>query len=251
MGKNLVSIIVPIYNAERFLNETIDTIENQTYTDWELILVNDCSKDKSLEIIEKRIKKNSNIKVVNLEKNLGVANARNKGIDVARGNFICFIDADDLWKKEKLEKQIEFMKKMECAFSFTGYEFANEKGIGNGKVVKVPQKMKYKDALKNTIIFTSTVMFNMEKISKEEIKMEKVKSEDTATWWRILRNSYIAYGLNENLTYYRRTYGSLSSNKLEAIKRIWFLYRKVEKLNIIFSIYNFCFYAVNAVRRRI
>lgn len=251
MEKTLVSIVVPVYNSEKFILDTIDTVEKQSYKNWELIFVDDCSKDNSTKIIKERIKDDNKIKLIELKKNSGAATARNVGIDESKGSYIAFLDSDDLWKKEKLENQLAFVKENGCAFSFTGYEFADEYGLGNGKVVKVPFKMNYKKALKNTTIFTSTVMFDLEKISKDQIKFENIKSEDTATWWKVLKSGYVAYGLNENLTYYRRTSGTLSSNKFEAIKRIWNLYRKQEKLNIFVSFYNFCFYAFNAVRRRI
>lgn len=251
MEKALVSIVVPVYNSEKFILDTINTVEKQSYKNWELIFVDDCSKDNSTKIIKERIKNNNKIKLIELKKNSGAATARNVGIDESKGSYIAFLDSDDLWKKEKLENQLAFIKENGCAFSFTGYEFADEYGLGNGKVVKVPFKMNYKKALKNTTIFTSTVMFDLEKISKDQIKFENIKSEDTATWWKVLKSGYVAYGLNENLTYYRRTSGTLSSNKFEAIKRIWNLYRKQEKLNIFVSFYNFCFYAFNAVRRRI
>ena len=251
MEKALVSIVVPVYNSEKFILDTINTVEKQSYKNWELIFVDDCSKDNSTKIIKERIKNNNKIKLIELKKNSGAATARNVGIDESKGSYIAFLDSDDLWKKEKLENQLAFIKENGCAFSFTGYEFADEYGLGNGKVVKVPFKMNYKKALKNTTIFTSTVMFDLEKISKDRIKFENIKSEDTATWWKVLKSGYVAYGLNENLTYYRRTSGTLSSNKFEAIKRIWNLYRKQEKLNIFVSFYNFCFYAFNAVRRRV
>ena len=251
MEKALVSIVVPVYNSEKFILDTINTVEKQSYKNWELIFVDDCSKDNSTKIIKELIKNNNKIKLIELKKNSGAATARNVGIDESKGSYIAFLDSDDLWKKEKLENQLAFIKENGCAFSFTGYEFADEYGLGNGKVVKVPFKMNYKKALKNTTIFTSTVMFDLEKISKDQIKFENIKSEDTATWWKVLKSGYVAYGLNENLTYYRRTSGTLSSNKFEAIKRIWNLYRKQEKLNIFVSFYNFCFYAFNAVRRRV
>lgn len=251
MEKALVSIVVPVYNSEKFILDTIDTVEKQSYKNWELIFVDDYSKDNSIKIIKERIKNNNKIKLIELKKNSGAATARNVGIDEAKGSYIAFLDSDDLWKKEKLENQLAFIKENGCTFSFTGYEFADEYGLGNGKVVKVPFKMNYKKALKNTTIFTSTVMFDLEKISKDQIKFENIKSEDTATWWKVLKSGYVAYGLNENLSYYRRTSGTLSSNKFEAIKRIWNLYRKQEKLNIFVSFYNFCFYAFNAVRRRV
>ncbi len=251
MEKALVSIVVPVYNSEKFILDTINTVEKQSYKNWELIFVDDCSKDNSTKIIKERIKNNNKIKLIELKKNSGAATARNVGIDESKGSYIAFLDSDDLWKKEKLENQLAFIKENGCAFSFTGYEFADEYGLGNGKVVKVPFKINYKKALKNTTIFTSTVIFDLKKISKDKIKFENIKSEDTATWWKVLKSGYVAYGLNENLSYYRRTSGTLSSNKFEAIKRTWNLYRTQEKLNIFYSFYNFCFYAFNAVRRRI
>lgn len=247
--KEKVSIIVPVYNAENFIEETIECVFNQTYSNFELILVDDCSTDKSAEII-KNIKDKRVIYLKN-EKNSGAAISRNNGIKYATGDYICFIDADDIWSKEKLEKQIKFMKRKNCEFSFTGYEFADENGKPNGKKVKIPNTITYKQALKNTTIFTSTVMFDMKKLTKEDIYMPNVKSEDTATWWKILKRIEKAYGLNEVLSYYRRSSGTLSSNKIEALKRIWNLYRNVEHLNIFKSFYCFCGYAFNAIKRRI
>lgn len=248
---DLVSIIVPVYNSERFINDTIRTVQEQTYGNWELILVNDCSTDNSVSIIEKYVKEDNRIKLINLECNSGAAIARNTGIEQATGRYIAFLDADDLWMKDKLEKQIEFMKKNECAFSFTSYEYAKENGIGTGKKAKAPYKINYKNALKNTIIFTSTVMFNMNLLDKEDIYMPNVVSEDTACWWKVLKKIDYAYGSNEILVYYRRSENTLSSNKLVAIKRIWFLYREYEKISFLKSCYYFCIYAIRAVLRRI
>ena len=134
---------------------------------------------------------------------------------------------------------------------FTGYEFADENGKGTGKIVRVPETITYKEALKNTTIFTSTVMFDMEKLPKEQLQMPLIKSEDTALWWKILRQGTVACGLNENLVKYRRAGKSLSSNKLEALRRIWNLYRKAEGMSIPASAMHFCFWAVNAVKRRV
>lgn len=251
MEKDLVSIIVPVYNSERFLNDTINTVLNQTYQNWELIFVNDCSTDESENIIKKFSKKDKRIKLFSQKKNGGAALARNRGIDEAQGEFICFLDADDLWVKNKLELQVNFIKSNNCEFIYGGYEFANDKGIPNGKVVKVPSKITYKQALKNTTIWTCTVMFNMNKLSKELIYMPNVASEDTACWWKILKKIDCAFGINEVLAYYRRSENTLSSNKLVAIKRIWFLYRKVENLSFFNSAYCFVNYAIRAVLRRI
>ena len=252
MKEDLVSIIVPVYKAEQFLKDTIKTVEKQTYTDWELIFINDCSPDNSVELIKNEIKRNSKIKLIELEQNSGAAIARNTGMNAAEGKYIAFLDADDLWDKEKLEKQVKFMKENNCAFSFTGYEFADENGKGNGKIVNVPKTINYRQALKNTTIWTSTVMFDVEKLGKELIEMPNVKrGQDTATWWKVLKQIDNAYGIDEVLSYYRRTNESLSANKIKALKRTWNLYRNVEHLNIFYSFYNFCWYVLNAVKRRI
>ena len=248
--KELVSIIVPVYNAEKFLSDTINSVLNQTYNNWELLLINDCSTDKSKEIA--LTYKSKKIKWIDMDKNSGAALTRNRGIKESNGRYICFLDADDLWDKDKLKKQVNFMQSKDCIFSFTGYEFADSNGVPNGKKVFVPTKINYKQSLKNTTIWTSTVMFDMKKISKEDIYMPNVKrGQDTATWWKVLKKIDFAYGLNEILSYYRRTSDSLSSNKIKALKRTWILYRKVEKLNFFVSLYNFGWYSINAIRRRI
>ena len=241
-----VSIVVPVFNAEKFLAETIQTISDQTYENWELLLINDCSTDNS-EAVAKTFLKDKRIHWINLKKNSGAAISRNKGIELADGRYIVFIDADDLWKKNKLEKQLSFMQKKDCAFSFTSYEFADENGKPNGKKAIVPKKISYKQALKNTTIFTSTVMLDMNKLSKETANKIYLFSYR----WKILKKIDFAYGISEIYTYYRRSKNTLSSSKTTAIKRIWFLYRKVEKLNLLTSSYCFCFYAINAVRRRV
>ena len=152
---------------------------------------------------------------------------------------------------DKLEKELAFLKEKQAAFVFTGYEFADENGKGTGKIVRVPATITYKEALKNTTIFTSTVMFDMEQLSKEQLQMPQIKSEDTALWWRILREGYVACGLDQNLVKYRRAGKSLSSNKLEALRRIWNLYRKAEGMSVPNSAWHFCFWAVRAVKRRV
>lgn len=248
----LVSIIIPVYNASRFLEETINSIQKQTYSNWEAIFIDDCSSDNSYNLIKKYQKEDKRIKLIKNKTNNGVAISRNNGIDYAKGEYLCFLDADDKWHPEKLEKQINFMQELNCEFSFTGYQFANEKCNPNGKIVSVPNKINYKQALKNTTIWTSTVMFNMGKLTKDDIYMPNIKrGQDTATWWKVLKKIEYAYGLNEVLSYYRRTNNSLSANKLTALKRTWNLYRNVEHLNILSSFYNFCWYCFNAVRRRV
>ncbi|MGN0402306.1 MAG: glycosyltransferase family 2 protein [Acetatifactor sp.] len=250
---DLVSIIVPVYNAEKFIIETIESVEAQTYSRWELLLVEDCSTDSTVALLEKYLgeKNDSRIRLIRQPFNAGAAEARNRGVREAVGRYIAYLDADDLWIPEKLEHELAFMKNGDIAFAFTGYEFADELGVGTGKVVRVPNTLNYRQALSNTTIFTTTVMFDTEKIDRELLVMPHIKSEDTALWWKILRSGYTAYGLDENLVRYRRPGKSLSSNKLEALRRIWNLYRKAEGLGILSSAWHFCFWAVRALKRRV
>lgn len=253
MEQALVSIIVPVYNVEKYICETIECVRKQTFENWELLLVEDCSKDNTVAVIREYLEtvQDARVRLIRQEKNNGAARSRNRGLKEARGRYIAYLDADDLWVPEKLQKELTFMEEKQAAFAFTGYEFADENGIGLGKVVRVPERLTYKEALKNTTIFTTTVMFDTEKIDKNMLEMPIIKSEDTALWWKVLRSGYVAYGLDENLVRYRRVGKSLSSNKLEALRRIWNLYRKAEGMSIPNSAYHFCFWAVNAVRRRV
>jgi len=248
-----VSIIVPVYNAEKYIVETIEHVAAQTYEDWELLLVVDGCEDASAQVIREYQKSRGEgrLRVLVREENRGAAQARNRGLREAGGRYIAYVDADDLWRPEKLERQLQYMREKQAAFVFTGYEFADEQGVGTGKVVHVPPQLTYKKALRNTTIFTSTVMFDTRRISREKLEMPDIKSEDTALWWKVLREGYTAYGLDQNLVLYRRPRQSLSSNKLEAVRRIWNLYRRAEGLSVPYSMYNFCFWAWRAVMRRI
>lgn len=251
--KDLISIIVPVYNVKNYIQATIQSVLDQTYTNWELVLVEDGSTDGTKELVEQYLQAHPDdrIQFYIVPENIGAAAARNYGMERSRGRFAAYLDSDDLWAPEKLMHQVAYMKEKDAAFCFTGYEFADADGMGTGKVVKVPDRISYREALQNTTIFTSTVMFDTEKLSREQLMMPKVKSEDTALWWRVLRSGVTGYGLDENLVRYRRIGKSLSSNKIEALRRIWNLYRKEEKLSIPFSAYNFCFWAWNAVKRRV
>ncbi len=244
-----ISIIVPVYNAEKFIKETIRSVLSQSKQEWELLLVDDCSTDSSASIIESF--DDDRIRLIKMEDNLGAYAARNRGVKEAEGRYIAFLDADDLWEPEKLEHEYAFMTERNAGFVFTGYEFADENGVGKGSIVKVPETLPYKKALHNTTIFTSTVMIDRNIIPDDLIMMPNIKSEDTATWWNILRAGYTAYGLNENLVRYRRVKGTLSSNKLEAQRRIWRLLRDIAGLNVIQSAWHFCLWAVLAVYRRL
>ena len=248
----LISIIVPVYNAGAYIRETISMVAAQTYGNWELLLVDDGSEDDSREKIRESMESgDARIRLIEKQQNEGAARARNTGIEASKGRYVAFLDADDLWMPDKLEKELAFMKEKQAAFVFTAYEFGDEDAKRTGKVVNVPPSLTYFKALSRTVIFTTTVMLDTERTGRELIRMPEVKSEDTATWWKILKNGFTAYGLNEVLAVYRRPARSLSSNKLEAIRRIWNLYRKQEKLSLWYSVYNLFFLAVRATMRRL
>lgn len=249
----MISIVTPVYNAAAFIRQTMEMVQAQTYTDWELILVDDGSKDNSCEVIEDYLKENPDERIRLIKKgiNEGAALSRNRGIKEAKGRYIAFLDADDVWLTHKLQRQMEFMKEKDAGFVFSAYEFGDEEAIGTGRIVHVPDSLTYKKALSRTVIFTTTVLLDTEKVSKDLIYMPNVPSEDSATWWQILRNGHVARGLDEVVAIYRRPGKSLSSNKLKAIQRIWYLYRKVEKLSLPSSCIAFMGWAYRATVRRI
>ena len=249
----MISIVVPVYNAAAFIRQTMEMVQAQTYTDWELILVDDCSKDPSCEVIESYLKEkpDERIRLIKKEKNEGAALSRNRGIQEAKGRYIAFLDADDVWLAHKLQTQMEFMKKENAGFVFSAYEFGDEEAVGTGRIVHVPESLTYKKALSRTVIFTTTVLLDTKKISKDLIYMPNVPSEDSATWWQILRAGHVARGIDEVLAIYRRPGKSLSSNKLKAIQRIWYLYREVEKLPLLTSCFAFVGWAYRASVRRL
>lgn len=243
-----VSIITPVYNAEKFLEDTICSVQNQTYEDWEMILVDDRSTDNSKEIITRLSKEDSRIKYIELAENSGAAVARNTAIENATGRFIAFLDADDKWTEDKLEKQLKFMKEKNIGFSFTGYTRMTEEGeLLN--YVEAPGEMTYNQLLRNTAIGCLTVVVDREKVGDFRMPLVR-KGQDFATWLSILKKGHNAYGLNGNLAHYRVVNNSLSSNKIGALKRTWNIYRNVENLSFIKSCYCFVGYAINAIKKR-
>ncbi|BBM52078.1 family 2 glycosyl transferase [Leptotrichia trevisanii] len=245
MEKEKVSIIVPMYNAGKFIGKAIETVLSQTYENWEMLIMNDVSTDNSLAVVNEFAKKDDRIKVVNTEKNMGVVKGRNHLIDLARGKYIAFLDADDYWHSEKLEKQIQFMKEKNASISCTEYTRVRENGEKINEVV-IKSKISYTDMLKNNYLGCLTVMYDVEKVGKRYFK-ELEKNEDYVLWLEIVKDVKIIYGLKENLAYYRVLDNSRSSNKVKTAKVRWEIYRKVEKLSLLKSIYYFLHYAVRAV----
>jgi len=243
----LVSIITPTYNSSQYIEETIESIISQTYKNWELLITDDCSSDETFELIKKYSAKDPRIKVFQLTVNSGPGVARNNSIKQAKGRYIAFCDSDDLWQKEKLSKQLKFMKENNVGFSFTGLYHMDENG-NLLKKIDVPKKVGYVDLLKKNSIGCLTAMYDSKRIGKKY--MPKIgRRQDYALWLKIIKDTQYAYGLNEPLAYYRERKSSISSSKLKLIKYNWLVLREQEKKSFLKSIYYLSFIIINSLKK--
>lgn len=240
-----VSVIIPVYNAQNYIKQAIESVLKQTYTNIEIIIIDDCSTDNSASLIDSYKQIYSNVKYYLLEKNRGAGYARNKAIELATGRFIAFLDSDDIWYEDKIKKQIEFMKKVKCPFCYTAIEMIDNEGNLLKKKRNIREFCDYNYLLKNTIIATSTVVIDRKYFSDFKMSLRR-GGQDYSTWLRLLRNGCIAMGLNESLVSYRISRGSLSSNKLKSIKQIWDIQTKDEGINELNVILNILFFLYNA-----
>lgn len=247
--QGLVSIIMPTYNSSEALQESIASILNQTYQEWELIVVDDCSGDGTVEILKEQATRDERIITVFLSENHGSGYARNEGISRARGQYIAFLDSDDLWHQEKLFKQLEFMRQEAYGFTFTAYHVFEVEPTQKRRTVNVPEKINYSQLLKNTIIGCLTVIIDRERVGDFRMPLLRAR-QDTATWLTILKQQEYAYGLAEPLAYYRVSTDSLSSNKWKMLKKNWHMYREQEGLSLLYASYVFSWYVGNALWKR-
>jgi glycosyltransferase involved in cell wall biosynthesis len=228
----LISIITPNYNCERFIAQTIESVLAQTYKNWEMLIVDDCSTDGSYEETLKYAAKDNRIKVYRMEQNSGAAVCRNKAIELSHGDYLAFLDSDDLWCPEKLEKQLRFMIGNECDFSFTEYEHIDEEGKALGLKARVIKRLTYRKLLLHCFPGCLTVMYRqnlMSKIYCDNIK----KNNDHALFLCVLKNCNKAMGLPKNLAKYRIRQNSISRNKLKMIKPYITVLHDFEGINII------------------
>ena len=245
---NLVSIITPAYNSAAYIAETIESVLAQTYTNWEMLIVNDYSKDNTAEIVQSYAKKDKRIKLINLQQNSGAAAARNTAIQNAKGRYIAFLDSDDLWKKEKLQKQIEFMQRNGYAFTYTSYEHFKGTKENIQNQVQIPKSLNYKQALKGNKIGCLTVMLDRKQIAN--IHFTTQKHEDYILWLNILKQGITAYGIQESLALYRTGNSkSISGNKLQSALWTWKVYRESQMLSVVRSMYYIWFYVVSGLRK--
>jgi teichuronic acid biosynthesis glycosyltransferase TuaG len=242
----LVSIITPLYNSGRFIDATINSVISQSYTNWELIIVDDCSTDNSYQIVKQRAETESKIKLYKLNENSGHPSiVRNYAIEKSKGDFIAFLDSDDLWDELKLEKQVNFMVENNFCFSHTAYRKINSEGVVISKRINVSSKVSYKQLLKHNEIGCLTAMYNAQIVGKH--LFPNIGHEDFAAWLKILKAGYLSHGLNTVLASYRVHSNTVSSNKIKAATYTWHIFRKQEKLSIFSSLYHFSFYIVNAL----
>ncbi len=247
---DMVSIVVPVYNAEKYVERTISSVIGQTWTKWELLLVDDCSTDGSREILRRY--ESDKIHCYYCEQNAGPANARNIGVSHAKGRYLAYVDADDLWKPEKLARQMAFMQAGGYAFTFTSYEFADENARPSGVVNHAPASVDYRSLLKSSTIAPSTIILDRSQIDAVLLQMPSgIDREDYAMLFQILKTGITAYGLDEILTIYCRHEGARSGNKWKAVLGKWQLYRTVEGFSVPESLYYVAASTWAAVKRRV
>lgn len=247
--KPLVSIITPCYNSAIFINATLDSILAQTYTSWELIVIDDKSTDNTAEIIEDFSQRHSNVKVIKLQKNAGVANARNIGLEYANGKYIAFLDSDDVWLPEKLSRQVQFMEERSLPMTFCAYHRIDEAGEIISRKIAAPKSVNYNQLLSHNVIIFSTSLTLKSAIGN--LKFKKAGHEDWIFWLDLFKKCGKGYGINEPLTLYRIRSNSVSANKLKAIGYTWKILREHEKIGLLQAMYLFSKYACATVWKRL
>lgn len=241
-----VSIITPVYNSSAYVAATIQSVLNQTYHKWEMILADDASTDNSVSIIQSF--HDSRIKLIRLRNNSGPAAARNAAIQAARGRFIAFLDSDDIWLPEKLELQIQFMLSVDAAVTHTAYEIIDINGNRTGKIIRAPEVVGYDQLLNYNYIGCLTGMYDTAKTGK--ILMPDIpKRQDYALWLAILKKGFKAYFLNKVLAQYRTGKHSVSSNKMDAARYNWHILRHIEKLTLPRAAWHFGRYMILGLRK--
>ena len=243
MNEKLVSVITPTYNCAKFLPRTIESVQSQTYRNWEMIIVDDCSQDDTKEIVEEYMKDDIRIKYYTLEINSGAAVARTTAMRLANGSYMAFLDSDDIWLPDKLERQIEWMNENGYTFSCTAYEQIDEDDKSLGKIIRVVKKVDYNRLLLDCPVGNSTVVYDVEKMGKFKVPNIRKRNDD-ALWLQMLKREKYIWGMPDVLMKYRIRRNSISSNKLKVIKYHWILYREIEHLSASRSIFHIAYWCV-------
>ena len=247
---DLVSIITPSYNVEAFVARTINSVLLQTYSNWELLIVDDCSKDSSATIINDYVKKDKRIKYFKTEKASGSpVKPRNIAIEKAIGKYIAFLDSDDIWLPTKLEEQLKLFDDDKVAVVYSNYEKINEKGDRSDRIIKAPAEVDYHNLLKSNVIGNLTGIYDTEKVGK--VYCQNIHHEDYILWLSILKKGFIAKSTNTVTALYRVRNNSVSSNKIKVLTWQWNILRNVEKLPFYKSVYCFMAYAIKAILKAV
>lgn len=242
-----ISIITPAYNAARFIDETVASVVAQTFGDFELLIVDDCSTDETAGRLERWAGRDSRVRLLRHEVRAGPAAARNTALEAARGRFAAFLDSDDLWLGTKLEEQLTFMRETGAAVSFHRYRRISETGALTSGTVGVPSRLDYQGLLGNTAMMTSTVLLDLGQTGP--IRMRSTFYDDYACWLEVLRRGFVAHGLQRDLMRYRVVRGSWSRNKVRSAWHIFRTLRDVEGLGSVRALRCWSRYAWNGFRK--
>lgn len=244
---NSIDIIIPLYNSEKFIKETINSVLNQSYKNFTIYIINDCSTDKSLEILNKL--KIKNISIINLKKNMGPAFCRNLGLRKSKNDYICFLDSDDLWHRDKLQNQVKFMKNYNLNFSYTNYKTFRVKNNFK-KSIHVPNKFNFESFLKNTSIATSSMMVRRELIKLTKFKKKGFGFDDYIFKCDLLKKKNIKIlGMKDFLTFYRIKPDSISSNPFRNFYWIWNINKNYHNFGFIKNIYLILSISFNSIKK--
>lgn len=243
MIQGLVSIITPTYNCGRFIAETIESVQAQTYKNWEMLIVDDCSTDDTKSVVVQYAEKDARVKYFCLETNSGAAVARTEAMRRAEGEYMAFCDSDDLWMSDKLDKQLAYMKATGHTFTCTAYEQMDENGKSLERVIQPKMKCDYNRLLLDCPVGNSTVMYNVSAMGKFEVPNIRKRNDD-ALWLQMLKKEQYIWGMNDVLMRYRIRQNSISSNKLKVVKYHWILYREIEHLSIPRSLFHIGYWGV-------
>ena len=248
MSEKLVSIITPTYNCAKFIARTLDSVQAQTYQNWEMIIVDDRSQDNTKDIVEEYMRNDSRIKYHLLDEGSGAAVARTEAMRLANGSYMAFLDSDDVWMPDKLERQIKWMNDNGYAFSCTAYEQIDEDDNPLNRTIKTVKKTDYSRLLLDCPVGNSTVVYDVEKMGKFEVPNIRKRNDD-ALWLQMLKKEKYIWGMPDVLMKYRIRQNSISSNKLKVIKYHWILYREIEHLSVVRSAFHIFMWCVIKVFR--
>lgn len=246
MQQPIVSVIMPLYNAEKYVEQAVRSVISQTFRDWELIVVNDCSRDSSASIVEQLAKEDSRVRLLHTEKPSGSPTLpRNIAIENARGRYIAFLDSDDVWLPEKLEEQLPLFQDEETKVVFSYYKKMEADGTVRNGVVTSPKKVSYSKLLKGNVIGNLTGIYDTKKVGKHYL--QRLGHEDYVFWLHVLKGGGYAVNTSKVHAIYRLTDNSVSRNKFKVFMWDWHIYRHVEKLNFFHAAYCFACYAVKGL----